>query len=309
MEYYSLLISITGEGANIMTRSLIIYGQAMTRCHPYIAKLMASATDNDVEDFDQHLWKSVGSSLQNTSRAAWLSYSKGYFLKGIPETSLSPHYRDVSRLSAAFALLSDATMLTYGGSLKQKESITALMSDMIGTLYLASAVLKYHQAEGSKDDLPQAQWSLQYCLYHFQQAFFEVLRHFQSKILAFKIRVITFPFGASYQTPDHTLISAVSNSMLSPSAFREKLKAQFMTPDSNIDLVEEAFQARHEVTAIRAKLQEAINTKQIHRKSPIKEQLKMALNFNILTQIEVDQYLVFWEKYWQAINVDDFEVL
>ncbi len=307
--YRGLLISITGEGANIITRSLIIYGQAMTRCHPYIAKLMASATDNNVKEFDQYLWKSVGSSLQNAARAAWLSYSKGYFLKEISETSLSPYYRDVSRLSATFALLSDATVLTYGGSLKQKETITSLMSDMIGMLYLASAVLKYHHAEGAEDDLPHAQWSLQYCLYHFQQAFFEVLRHFPSKIIAFKIRMISFPFGASYQSPDHELVTEVSKNMLSPSAFREKLKAQFMIPGSNIDLVEKAFQAHHEVASISAKLQEAIKAKQIHRKSPIKDQLKMALNFNILTQAEVDQYLGFWEKYWQAINVDDFEVL
>ncbi|MEM8602189.1 MAG: acyl-CoA dehydrogenase, partial [Bacteroidota bacterium] len=170
--YTNLPIMITVEGANILTRTLMIFGQGAIRCHPYALKEMLAVEANDVKAFDRAFWAHVGHIVRNMTRGVVLSATRGLFAGSPVSGPTAKYYRKLAWTSASFAFLADMAMGTLGGNLKRKEKLTGRFADIFSWMFLGSAVLKRYEADGRrKEDLPFVHWSMQYALAQMQEAF------------------------------------------------------------------------------------------------------------------------------------------
>ena len=227
--YEASPIGITVEGANILTRNLIIFGQGAMRCHPYIYQEIQAAQIDDAKKrlitFDQVFMKHLGYSLSNVVRSPVLGLTRAFFVSA-PRDKLKRYFQYATRFSSAFALLADASMLLLGGKLKRKESISARLGDILSYLYLLSAVLKHHHDQGKPaEDLPLVRYSAEYCLFQIQERFDEILRNFPSRIAAFFLRVLIFPLGMRFSKPRDRYTHKVAQLFTSPTGTRQRLSA------------------------------------------------------------------------------------
>lgn len=236
--YQAAPIAITVEGANILTRSMIIYGQGAIRCHPYILAEMEAAFDDNqgrgLRQFDAALFGHIGFSLSNFVRSLWLGLT-GARLSNAPFSDQTKrYYQQMNRFSANLALLSDLAMATLGGGLKRKERISARLGDMLSQLYLASATLKRYQDDGRlSEDLPLVQWAVEDALYKLQSSLDDLLDNFPAG-LGGMLRVVLFPFGRPLKRPSDKLDHRVARIMQTPCASRERLgKGQFLRACNN----------------------------------------------------------------------------
>src|SRR5205823_1973128 len=159
--YQTVPIGITVEGANILTRSMIIFGQGAIRCHPYVLKEIRAAGENDLAAFDAALWGHMAFTFSNAARSLWLGLTggQGTAVPGGPETRR--YLQMMTRFSSAFALVSDISMFVIGGSLKRREKISARLGDILSMLYIASATVKrFHDDGRPKDDRPLLAWAI-----------------------------------------------------------------------------------------------------------------------------------------------------
>src|SRR6185369_16536367 len=164
--YQTVPIAITVEGANILTRSMIIFGQGAIRCHPFVLKEIEAAGANDLVAFDRALWGHMAFTFANAARALWLGLTGGIGVPvpGVPETRR--YLQIMSRFSAAFALVSDISMFVIGGSLKRREKISGRLGDVLSMLYIMSATVKrFHDDGCQKDDLPLLTWAMYDCFF------------------------------------------------------------------------------------------------------------------------------------------------
>ena len=199
-------VSITVEGANILTRSLIIFGQGAVRCHPYIqSELTAMAMEGRneaVEMFDRALFGHICFLLGNLARAPWLALTNARFAKVPGDHNTKQYYRQIARLSAGFALISDVALLTLGGALKRKERLSGRFADVLSNLYLCSTVLKHFCNQGSpEEDLPLLHWACQNTIHRAQQSLLAVFWNLPNRILALGLRALIFPNGKPYAPP------------------------------------------------------------------------------------------------------------
>ena len=198
-------IGITVEGANIMTRSLIIFGQGAFRCHPFVLKEIEAANIDDeteaIEQFDVHFFNHIGYSVTNAASA---------FVRGITDKftdspvmdETATYYRQINRFSAAFALLTDISMVVMGGSLKRKETISARLGDVLSSLYLASVSLKYYEDTGDKEaELPLVHWTQKTLIAEAQEKIHQTLSNFPNKFIGILIKLIIFPLGRNFCGP------------------------------------------------------------------------------------------------------------
>ena len=235
--YQGAPIAITVEGANILTRSLIIYGQGAIRCHPYVlAELQAANESNDeqaLNDFDHALFGHIGFSISNISRSLWCSFTGSHFLSAPFNDKTKRYYQLLTRFSANLAMLTDISMLALGADLKRKERISARLGDVLSHLYLASACLKRFNDEGRQaDDLPLLQWAVEDSLFNIQQAIDALLSNFPNKWLARILRFIIFPLGTWLTKPSDNLDHKVATLMQTPSEARDRLgKWQYLVRD------------------------------------------------------------------------------
>jgi len=266
--YQQMPIAITVEGANILTRCLIIFGQGAIRCHPYVLKEMAAAGEEDqskaLADFDQAFFAHISFVFANFSRTLLAGLTSGS-LPGAPSAApaeLRHFYRAVNRMSAAFALLSDMSMFVIGGSLKFRERISGRLGDILSQLYLVSSVLKRYEDDGRpQEDLPYVHWAIQDSLHQAQEAYLGVLDNFPNRALAILLRFIAFPFGRPYKLPSDALDSTVARIMQTDSDSRDRLTAGMHMPSTGQSphaFGELAFQLIPQVNAIEARLKPAI---------------------------------------------------
>ncbi|NEQ54056.1 MAG: acyl-CoA dehydrogenase, partial [Leptolyngbya sp. SIO3F4] len=193
--YTATPIPITVEGANILTRSLIIYGQGAIRCHGYIVNEIAAIEDNNVEAFDHAFWRHVGLVLRNWSRAKVLGWTHGRVVKSPVRGETARYYQKLAWASATFAVLSDLVMITYGGRLKRHEKITGRFADMLSWMYLSTATLRRFEAEGRReDDLPMVHWAMNHSLGQMQQALEGLLANLEVPVLGGLMRAIILPW-------------------------------------------------------------------------------------------------------------------
>lgn len=233
--YQGSPIAITVEGANILTRSMIIYGQGAIRCHPYVLDEIAAARDNNLHDFDRALFGHIGHVVSNTLRSLWLGITNGRLSNSPTNDETRRYYQQINRLSANMALLSDVSMGVLGGSLKRRERISARLGDILSHIFLASAVLKRYEDEGRHTaDLPLVHWSVKECLYQAENAIDELLRNFPSRMIAGTVRAIIFPLGKAQKLPSDKLDSKVAQIIQQPSETRDRIgRGQFLTPSEH----------------------------------------------------------------------------
>jgi len=237
--YQQIPIAITVEGANILTRSLIVFGQGAMRCHPYLLDEIAAAANDDeqraVEEFDAVFFKHLGYVTTNALRSLLYGLSFAWLAPAPAANSNAKYYRQISRYSAGLSFMSDVTLLMLGGALKRKEKLSGRFADALSNLFLASSALKYFEDCGSPQaDQPLLDWSVQHALYETQEALDGIVRNFPSRIVGYALRMFVMPFGRRQQKPNDALGHRVAQLLLEPSQTRDRLtKDIFISDDAN----------------------------------------------------------------------------
>lgn len=235
--YQGAPIAITVEGANILTRNMIIYGQGAIRCHPYVLAELQAGKNKDEEqalnDFDHALFGHIGFALSNILRSLWFSFTGAKLLSAPFKDETRQYYQQLTRFSANLAMLSDIAMLTLGGDLKRKERLSARLGDILSYLYLSSATLKRFNDEGRQNsDMSLMQWAVEDCLFKTQQAIDELINNFPNKFIAAALRLIILPFGKPLTKPSDILDHKVAKFLQTPSPARTRLgEGQYLTPE------------------------------------------------------------------------------
>ena len=228
--YQAIPVSITVEGANILTRTMIIFGQGAIRCHPWLLTEMHAAQDPDPAAgslvFDRALVSHAGYAIGNCCRALLYGITNGMTAPQPVTDETSVYFRQLARLSAAYAFLSDIALLVLGGALKRKEKLSGRFADGLGHMYLCAATLKhFHDTGRPAADLPLLHWAAQHSLFSTQEALDGILRNFPNRVIAAMLRVIVFPLGRRLRPPGDKLGRAVADIMISPSETRDRLTA------------------------------------------------------------------------------------
>ncbi len=232
-------IMITVEGANIMTRSLMIFGQGAIRCHPYVLEEMQAAALPDYSErlrkFDTLLFKHIGFGISNGVRSFVLGLTHAKIGSVPGDAYTRRFYRKLNRYSAALALVSDVSMLVLGGKLKFKEKISARLGDVLSYLYIASSMLKRYEDEGRPvTDQPLLAWAFHECVWRMQMALDGVIRNFPVRPIAWLLRVLVFPFGRREVPPSDRLGRRVAAILTAPNEARTRLiSGAYLTPSAN----------------------------------------------------------------------------
>jgi acyl-CoA dehydrogenase len=226
--YQAVPISITVEGANILTRSLIVYGQGAIRCHPYVLKEMRAVSNPDraagLAAFDRAFIGHVGFVISNVARSLWLGIGGEHFVR-VPIDGPGRRYaRRLTRVSATFALVSDFAMLSFGSSLKRKERISGRFADVLSYMYLASAAIKRFEDDGRPaEDIPLLCWSCDYAIHQAEKILVGIIKNLPNAFLRWLLGGLSFPAGRRYLVPSDKLGHAVASMLLEPSAARDRL--------------------------------------------------------------------------------------
>ena len=313
--YQMTPIAITVEGANILTRTLIIFGQGAIRCHPYVLREMRAAKElqgaQASREFDDAFTSHIGHVISNGVRT---------FVHGITSSRLAHvprnaapetlhYYRFTSRLSAAFAFLADMSMMAMGGALKRKEKISGRLGDVLSMLYLISATLKRYEDQGRiKEDLPLIRWAVRDMTYHAQHAIDQILSNFPIKWMATLLRWTIFPLGMSFRPPLDARNRDCASIALEPGAARDRLTAGMYVPKGEADatgILEAAFLATVACEPIDEKLRKAVKKgKMVPR--PGVDLGSLARENNLITAEELAQWQRKEVLRKGVIKVDDF---
>jgi len=313
--YQMTPIAITVEGANILTRTLIIFGQGAIRAHPYVLREMRAAKEMSgaeaAREFDDALTSHIGHVVSNGVRA---------FVYGLTHASFAPvprnsspetrhYFRHISRLSAAFAFLADMSMLAMGGALKRKEKISGRLGDVLSMMYLVSATLKRYEDQGRiREDLPLVRWSVRDALYHAQQAIDQILSNFPVKALATLLRWTVFPLGTPWRPPLDSRNHECAKIALEPGAARDRLTAGMFISRNESEAtgqLEAALLATVACEPIEKKLREAVKNGLIVPRSGV-DTAALAKDRNVITAEELAQWQRKEALRKHVIKVDDF---
>ena len=311
--YQVVPVSITVEGANILTRSLIIFGQGAVRCHPYIQAEMEAVTIEDdklaVERIDAAMFGHVAFAMGNLARATWLGLTNARFAQTPGDQHTKQYYQQISRLSAGFALIADFALLTLGGKLKRMERLSGRFADVLSNLYLCSAVLKHYLDQGSQEaDLPLLHWACRNTIHRAQQSLLAVFWNLPNRSVAFVLRALIFPAGKPYAPPSDNLIKNAAQVLLKDSPTRDRLtRGVYINsrPNDPTGRIERAFLAVIEAEPVEKKIQQARREGQfsVEKRSLMIEQ---AVAQNIIDDAEARMLLAADEARAEAISVDEF---
>ena len=312
--YYGIPVAITVEGANILTRNLMIFGQGATRCHPFVLPEMEAAANPDekagAKAFDGLLFKHMSYAIKNSLGAFIMALTGSRFAKSHTSGPTKQYYRDMTRLSKALAVTTDFAMLTLGGELKRKEMLSARLGDTLSYLYLGSAVLKRYEDEGCQQaDLDYVHYAMNHCLSEAAHALSEAYRNLPNRIAANILKVLVFPLGNRFKAPSDKQKSKVAESLMTPGAHRERLTHLCYIgkdDDDNVGLIERAFIAMYDIRHLERKLIKAIKDGKLTKSATLQERLDSALEQKILTEDEVKQILTADEIRYRSIQVDHF---
>jgi acyl-CoA dehydrogenase len=308
--YQSIPIAITVEGANILTRSLIIFGQGAIRCHPYVFREMQAVADNDATEFDRAFTGHVGFAISNAARSLWLGLTGARFAAS-PVRGPSRHcYQQLTRMSAVFALVSDAALLVLGGSLKRREKLSGRLADMLSYLYLASAALKRFEDQGRPaEDLPLLQWVCDHALYQMQHSLNGLLKNFPNRPVAWIVRRLTLPLGKPYAGPTDQLGHRCADLLLSPSEARDRLTRGLYVPTEPgqaLANLEHALELQMALVPLEKKIRVALKNGEL--KSAVEAELwQQALNKKVISDEEFSQWQIADAARREAISVDEFD--
>ncbi|MEZ8483998.1 acyl-CoA dehydrogenase FadE [Vibrio splendidus] len=314
--YQGAPIAITVEGANILTRSMIIYGQGAIRCHPYVLNEMEAAyseSSDALDKFDSALAGHVSFTMSNLVRSLWFGLTDGRGSdtptpSNKTDKQTQRYYQQLNRYSANLALLSDISMAVLGGSLKRRERLSARLGDILSQLYLGSATLKRFESEGSHaEDLPLVHWGMQDSLRQTEVAIDEFLANFPNPVIGRLLRVVLMPFGRIRRAPNDKLDSQVAHILQTPSETRSRIgRGQYLeaTEYNPVGKIEKALEVILQAEPLFNKVCKETHQKRAFLRLDLVAQL--GLEKGILTQEEADLLTSAEEHRLYTINVDDF---
>ena len=307
--YQGAPVAITVEGANILTRNMIIFGQGAIRCHPYVLAELESAQQDNVEEFDHAIFGHIGFAISNVFRSAWFAIGGSYFIHAPVKDETKRYYQLLTKFSTNLASLSDIAMLSLGGDLKRKERISARLGDILSYLYLASACLKRFDDEGRQpSDLPLLQWSVEDCLYKIQQAIDELLTNYPYRAIAIIARGFILPFGKRLTKPADSLDHQVAQILQTPGKSRARLgQGQYLTrnPGNLFGKLEQALEDVIISEPIFEKVCRALNQSlPFYHLDKVAEQ---GLAINAISQMEAEILIRAEHGRKATIDVDDFD--
>ncbi len=311
--YQGMPVAITVEGANILTRSLMIFGQGAMRCHPYLLAEITAASrpgEQNIEEFERLFIRHVRYSLGNAFGALAAAVTGSYLLKSPVRGPLARYYRAITRLSRALAIATDVTLLILGGELKRREMISARLGDVLSYLYMASGALKRFESDGRpQEDLDFVHYAVRHSLYKAANALSEVLRNYPHFWAGRLLKWLIFPLGQRFNKPDDKLCLRISKAMMTPGAQRERLTHLCHIAkdgDDNMALVERAFLAAYQIKPLIRKVQRATQQGTLPRLSSLTDSVRLAQKKEVLTEAEAEAILKAEKLRTQAIQVDHF---
>ena len=259
--YQAVPIGITVEGANILTRTMIVFGQGAIRCHPFVQQEMSSAASGDVAAFDRAFFGHINFVFKNAGRALFLGLSNGAMTTSPIGGQAAGYVRRLTRASSCFALLADAAMGTLGGMLKRKEMICGRLADALAWQLLASgAVKRFHDDGQPESDRVAFRWAMEHALFEIQRALVGVLDNLPNRAAAMLLRPVIFPLGANAKPPSDRLSSALARAILEGHPLRERLSPDIYLPADRQPGIATLEHALREVVAampVREKLRRA----------------------------------------------------
>lgn len=313
--YQGLPVSITVEGANILTRTLIVFGQGIIRAHPWVLKEMEATADKDrargLAAFDKAFFGHVGFTFSVGARSFVSAVTGGIFLPSPVEGPLAVYYRRIGRMSAAFAIAGDMAMLTLGGNLKRKEKLAGRLADIVSNLYVASATLKrYADDHMPKEDLPLVRWAIEDALYRAQEALAGFLQNLPSRWAAWLLRPLIFPFGKPFNPPSDKLGAKAAETLQSLSPARDRLTNGIYickTMNEQLGRIEDALLKSVKAEEVERKVNHAVKDKRIAARGEA-ERIEEALKASIITADEKAAIEAANAARREVIMVDDFPV-
>ena len=308
-------IGITVEGANILTRNLIIFGQGAVRCHPWVLKEMNAARDHDhrraLGEFDKALMGHIGFTISNAVRSLIRALTLSRIVKAPVQGPTARYYEHINRFSASFAFATDVAMLSLGGYLKKKESLSARLGDVLSCMYLASMVLKHYDNQGRPEaDLPLVEYACRTLLYRAQEQLHSFLRNFPVGWLAAVMRLAIFPRGLTYFAPSDRLGRKVAELVTNPTESRERLCDgiyKTLEPTNHLGLVQEAMVLAVAAEPLLKRIRvEGVKTGRVTALD-LPSQIGQAETVGILSAAEATQLREYDRKVMEIVHVDDFE--
>jgi acyl-CoA dehydrogenase len=307
-------IAITVEGANILTRSLIIYGQGAIRCHPFVLRELNAAGDEDQDrgliEFDDALFGHIGYAISNMARSFFLALTHAKFSRVPLNTPTRRYYQNINRYSANFALASDFAMLTLGGALKKRELLSARLGDVLSSMYLASTVLKHFEDQGRRaTDLPLVEWSVRTLMYQAQESLHSFLRNFPNRWVAGILRFFIFPRGRTYSAPSDEISAKVVELITTPGEARDRLCQLAYTtlePGNPLGLLQEALELTIEFDPIERRLRQA-RKEGLLSSDYLGKQIEEAEKAQVISKAEARNMRAYHEKVLALLAVDDFD--
>ncbi|MFK7956543.1 MAG: acyl-CoA dehydrogenase [Lysobacterales bacterium] len=309
--YQALPIAITVEGANILTRTMIVFGQGAIRCHPYLLREMNAAQAADTEatraEFDAALFSHVGFTLGNGVRALVMGLTGARFVSAPTDDPTRNYYRQLTRMSAAFAFTADVVLLALGGAFKFREKISGRLADVLSHLYMASAMLKQFEDAGRpKEDIPLLRWAMADSLYQIQHSLINTLRNFPIRWLGQLIKILIFPTGNSYREPSDSDGKHAARILISDNPARDRLTEGVHRSggEDAAGKLHSAFAAVMLAAPAERKLKKALGNVVTVDNYPhlIEEGLKQ----DLINQEEADLIADAQRQSLDVINVDDF---
>ena len=308
--FVSVPIGITVEGANILTRSMIVFGQGAVRCHPFVYKEMQAIEQGKAADFDRAFFGHINFLARNAVRALALGLTAGR-LAGAPVSgSEACHYRNLTRFSAAFALVADAALAILGGDLKRREKISGRLADALAWMYMGSAALKRFHDEGRPGrDRAVLDWSCGQALWEVQEALLGVLDNLPSRVASALLRRMVFPFGPPMRRPSDRLGAKVARELLDGGPLREHLTSEIFVPgeaNQGLGRLEAALENVVAADGANQKIRQAVRAGRL-AKNPSEDRAERARQAGLVDDEELRLLKAAEEARDAAIAVDQFD--
>lgn len=307
--YQATPIGITVEGANILTRNLIIFGQGAIRCHPYLYSELEACNANDLIAFDKAFFAHVGFSLSNQVRAFVTAITHSYCVR-TPKTRAKRYFQVMTRFSCTLASVSEIALMTLGGDLKRRERISARLGDVLSYLYLTSCVLKQYKDDGEPlEDWPVIRYAVHDLLHKTQQTFISIIANFPNPIGKFYLKCLLFPFSKRLTPPRDYLAHQVAGLMIEPSATRERLTAEVYRADLAVNPIGQMEALLPKLIAVEPLLKilrDAVSLEKIAH-ATIYQQIHQAVSLGILSDEEATTLIDAEQRRDTIIAVDDFD--
>ena len=312
--YMSLPIAITVEGSNVVTRSLIIFGQGLVRCHPYALREVQALEEGDAVAFDRAVWAHAGMAVANAVRSALLGVTRGWLYVPPRFGAVADAYRKLAWASARFAVLADLALVTLGGGLKARENLSGRFADILSWLYLCTCVLRRHEAEGEPEAMePFVLWVVETGLAQIDDAFQGILRNFPVPVLGWLLRRIAAPvarLNAIGRGPSDARVQAVAEALQEEGEARDRLTGGIYLPeaeDETVARLERAFELAREAAPVWAVVREALAEGEIEAERP-KHAARAACEAGVITEEECELLESADEARLEVVAVDAFDL-